>query len=56
MKRYINWQGETVDEFSSDDFKTLRDFLRYVQAMVAEYNSAFGGGAYSSNRSCKNWR
>ena len=56
MKRYINWQGETVDEFSSSDFVTVREFLRYVRAMVAEYNLAYGGGAYSSRRCCSNWR
>lgn len=48
---FINWRGshgvETVDEFAS---------RKEARAMLAEYNLAYGGGCYLSQRCTRDWR
>jgi hypothetical protein len=54
--RYINYRSkygiETVDEFS---FNT-REERKEASNMVREYNLAFHGGCYLSQRPTKEWR
>lgn len=61
MVRYINWKNqtgiETVDELSSGDFQTLRDFKKELRRLVNEYQLAyFYGNVYASQRATKEWR
>ena len=50
-KYYINWKSEygleTVDETTS---------AKDARYLVREYNLAYGGGCYISQRSCKDWK
>ena len=59
MTRYINYKSkdgvETVDSFERLPGQSLREFMNYVRAMVREYNLAFGGGCYISQRSVKGY-
>ena len=60
MVRYINFKGqsgqvETVDQLDSKDFATAKEFRTELRRLKSEYNLAFGGGCYVSQRACKDW-
>jgi len=55
MKRFINWNGETVDELRREDFATAAAFHAELRRLVAEYAMAGMGGAYVSRRACGGW-
>lgn len=53
-----NTQGiETVDSFTmgEDSPNDLREFRKYVNAMVSEYNLS-GQNVYKSSRPTKDWK
>jgi hypothetical protein len=55
---YINYryrnEVETVDEVDQDDFKTYREFAKYVRYLVNEYRMS-GMDVYTSQRACNHW-
>lgn len=60
MIRYINYKGqtgqvETVDQLDSKDFATFKEFRAELKRLISEYNLAFGGGCYVSQRACKDY-
>lgn len=58
MKKYFNLRTsmgvETVDELSSKDFATFKDYRAEVRRLKAEYHLA-GMNIYTSSRSTKEW-
>lgn len=55
-KRYLNWQGETIDELDSADFARHLEFSRELRRLREEYTLAGMGGARWSQRPCANWK
>ena len=59
MIRYINTRSfgnvETIDEFNSDDFESVREFKVELRHLVREYESAFNAPVYISQRCTKEW-
>ena len=55
MKRFLNWQGETIDELSRSDFVSNRDFTREMNRLRAEYAMVGMFGTWSQ-RACANWK
>ena len=56
MKRYLNWQRETIDELDSAEFATMRDFRREMSRLLLEYSTAGMPGAYWSQRPFGGWK
>jgi hypothetical protein len=54
--RYLNWQGETVDEISESDFKTWKEYRTEKSRLLKEYAMAGMAGAYWSQRPHANWK
>ena len=54
-KRYLNWEGETLDEISESDFKTRRAYSKEKRRLLNEYTLSGIGGAYWSQRPCAGW-
>lgn len=54
-KRYLNWNGETIDELDPADFARWRDFTREKKRLREEYALAGMGGAYWSQRPYAGW-
>lgn len=52
-KRYLNWQGEAIDEIDSTEFPTFRDYTKEKRRLLTEYAMAGMGGAYWSQRPFK---
>jgi len=56
---YLNMrtsQGvETIDEFTREEGQSPKEFRKYVNEMIREYNIA-GMNAYKSSRSTKDWK
>lgn len=50
-----NLGTETVDEFTIEEGQTLKDFKKYVNEMVNEYQTA-GISVYKSSRSTNDWK
>ena len=55
VTRYLNWQGETIDQLSSNDFECWSDFKEEQKRLLQEYELAGMAGAYWSQRACKGW-
>ena len=58
--KFINRLGqgyrETVDEFSSNDEASPKEFRKYVRKMLVEYrHSDPSAEYYISSRACKSW-
>lgn len=61
MVRYINFKGqagqvETVDQLDSKDFATVKEFRKELKTLLSEYNLAFNGGCYTSQRASKEYK
>ena len=60
MIKYLNTkkygQVETVDQVDSNDYENHKAFRQAVRYLLNEYNLAFNGGVYVSNRSTKEYR
>lgn len=54
-KRYLNWQGETIDEISESDFATSKEYRAEKRRLLQEYALAGMSGAYWSQRPFKGW-
>ena len=54
-KRYLNWNGETIDELDPADFARWREFTREKKRLREEYALAGMGGAYWSQRPYAGW-
>lgn len=52
MIRYLNWQGETIDELSLSDFPSRAAFWKELRRLQAEYELAGMCGARWSQRAC----
>lgn len=56
---YLNMRSsqgvETVDEFTRETEQSPKDFRKYVNEMVREYQIA-GTNVYKSSRSTKDWQ
>ena len=46
---------ETIDQFTREENQTLKEFKKYVNQMVNEYQIS-GINVYKSNRSTNDWR
>jgi len=46
---------ETIDEFTREKSQSLKDFRKYVNEMVKEYNIA-GMNVYKSSRCTNDWK
>jgi len=46
-RRYLNWNGETVDELSSEDFPNALAFVAEMDRLTAEYASCGMPGRWS---------
>ena len=55
VTRYLNWQGETIDQLCSETFDRWSDFVKEQKRLRQEYELAGMGGAYWSQRACKGW-
>ena len=49
-KRYLNWNGETIDEIDSTDFATFREYTSEKRRLLQEYALSGMGGARWSQR------
>lgn len=49
-KRYLNWNGETIDELDSADFSTFREYTTEKKRLLGEYELAGMSGARWSRR------
>lgn len=54
--RYLNWQGETIDELCDSDFEHFSEFWKEQKRLRLEYEMAGMFGAYWSQRPYKGWR
>ena len=54
--RYLNWNGETIDEITSGDFSCRLEYRRERKRLLDEYAMAGMGGAYWSQRPYANWK
>jgi len=54
--RYLNWNGETIDEISMSDFSEYKAYRLERKRLLSEYAQAGMGGAYWSQRPCGNWK
>lgn len=56
---YLNMKGsygiETVDEFTREDNQSPKEFRKYVNEMVREYQLA-GMDVYKSSRCTNDWK
>ena len=55
MIRYLNWEGETIDELDSADFTDNRKFKSELRRLANEYVMA-GMSGYWSQRCFANWK
>lgn len=59
MTRYINTRTsygvETVDQLKESDFNSYKEFKKELRELLNNYNLAFGGGCYISQRCDKTW-
>jgi len=60
MKRYINTKTagktETIDEFNSTDYSTIKEFNAAIATRVGSYRMTFkSSDVYVSSRSTKDW-
>jgi hypothetical protein len=50
-----NLGTETVDEFTREENQTLKEFKKYINHLINEYQIA-GINVYKSSRSTNGWR
>ena len=59
MKRYINIKGstgtETLEEFNTDDYTSLKEFNAALATRVGSYRMIHGSGVYVSQRAAMPW-
>ena len=55
LVRYLNWQGETIDELSSESFPDDAAFYAETRRLRIEYELAGMGGCVWSQRPKPGW-
>lgn len=53
--RYLNWQGETIDELDSADFPDRRAYLAEINRLRDEYALAGMAGQWKA-KPCTGWK